>query len=333
MKREYGQFYTTNSEYIIGNLLSDLPGDLIVVEPFVGNGDLLIFNNGYEIYDIDPRIENTIQRDTILNPPDYINKLVVSNPPYLYRNKSTDKTIYDLYNVNDLYKAFIKTILDSEGGILILPLNFLCDDDSNIRKVFFSKFQIININIFEEQVFDDTTYTVCSFSFRKRTDESNILNCKFYPSGNYKTFELNEQTGFKIGSDFLEIIKNQKNIGIRRLIKGGTPNSNLYLRSIDSGSMDGRISLTINDTPYYGKESDRTFATIILDRDYNEEDQLRICTEFNRLIEYYRDKYNSLFLSNYRNSTSLYARKRISFYTAYKIISYIIESGINSNIQ
>ena len=44
-KVELGQFYTTNSKYIIGNLLNDLPKDLVVVEPFCGQGDLLIFDN------------------------------------------------------------------------------------------------------------------------------------------------------------------------------------------------------------------------------------------------------------------------------------------------
>ena len=47
-KTQLGQFYTTNSQYIIGNLLTDIPSSLVVVEPFCGQGDLLIFNNEYE---------------------------------------------------------------------------------------------------------------------------------------------------------------------------------------------------------------------------------------------------------------------------------------------
>ena len=81
-KKERGQFYTTNSNYIIGNLLNDIPQDKVVVEPFCGQGDLLIFDNAYEIYDIDPKIENCESRDTLRNPPDYKNKLVITNPPF-----------------------------------------------------------------------------------------------------------------------------------------------------------------------------------------------------------------------------------------------------------
>ena len=139
-KVKLGQFYTKRSKYIIGNLLEDLDKNLIVVEPFCGEGDLLIFDNEYEIYDIDPKIEGCEKRDTLSNKPDYKNRLVVTNPPFLARNKNKDKSLYNLYEVSDLYKAAIKSILDCSGGILIIPLNFFCDEDNKIRDLFFSKF-------------------------------------------------------------------------------------------------------------------------------------------------------------------------------------------------
>ena len=121
-----------------------------------------------------------------------------------------------------------------------------------------------------------------------------------------------------------QIIDSQKNIGIKRLTIGGTTNSNLYLRAIDTGSESGRIALTITDTPFYGKGSDRTFASLIMDKVYTREQEEKICEEFNSILEKYRQMYNSMFLTNYRNS-STYARKRISFDVAYKLISYIIK--------
>ena len=321
-KTQLGQFYTKNAKYIIGNLLNDIDKNLTVVEPFCGEGDLLIFDNEYEIYDIDPKLENCPQRDSLINPPSYTNKLVITNPPFLARNKNKDKTIYDLYNVSDLYKAAIKSILTCSGGILIIPLNFFCDEDDDIRDLFFERFEVIKLNIFEETVFDDTSYTICSFSFKVRGDKyQDGIDCEFFPSGVIKRFEVKSSTGWRIGSDFLEIIKNTKNIGIKRLRDGGVPNSNLYLRAIDTGGEDGRISLIINNNHHYGKETDRSFATLVMDKEYDEE---FICYEFNRILEFYREKYNSMFLTNFRNSTSLYSRKRISFDVAYKLISYII---------
>jgi hypothetical protein len=327
-KIQYGQFYTTNSTYIIGNLIDDLPKDLVVIEPFCGRGDLLIFENKYEIYDIDPKIKNCQKRDTLIDPPNYKGKLVITNPPFLSKNKNKEKTIYDLYNVGDLYKASIKSILECEGGILIVPLNFLCDEDINIRNLFFDNFNIIQMNIFEETVFNDTTYTICSFSFKRRIDkvDEDVIKINFFPSGKKTKFKLKRTTGWRIGTEFIELISDQKNIGITRLVNGKKPNSNLYLRAIDTGTKDGMISLMMNENHFYGKESDRTFATIILDREYTYNQQTIICNEFNSILNKNREKYNSLFLTNYRNSTSSYPRKRISFDVAYKLISWIIEN-------
>jgi hypothetical protein len=332
-KIKYGQFYTTNSKYIIGNLISDIPKNMTVIEPFCGNGDLLIFENKYEIYDINPKIEKCEKRDTLINPPNYKNKLVITNPPFLSKNKNKDKRIYDLYKVGDLYKASIKSILECEGGILIVPLNFLCDEDVHIRNLFFDKFKIINLNVFEETVFNDTTYTICSFSFQKRLSPvlEEDIKIKFYPSMEETTFRLKKSTGWRIGTSFIAKIQNQKNIGITRLTNGKKPNSNLYLRAIDTGTENGKISLMINDNYFYGKKSDRTFATIILNKKYTLEEQKIICNEFNSILNENRRKYNSLFLTNYRNSTSLYSRKRISFDVAYKLISWIIENKLRTN--
>ncbi len=325
-KVKFGQFYTTRAKYIIGNLLNDLPKGLVVVEPFCGQGDLLIFDNEYEIYDIYPKIDNCEKRDTLTYPPNYEGKLVVTNPPFLAKNKNKDKTLYDLYEVGDLYKASIKSILPCSGGILIVPLNFFCDEDNSFREKFFNRFDLIRLNIFEETVFDDTTYTICSFSFKLKENETDVdtIECNFFPSKEVRMFDLKKSSGYRIGSDFLDIIESVDNIGIKRLTSGKIPNSNLYLRAIDTGSETGRISLMINEEHFFGKESDRTFATLIMDKHYTREQEEKICSEFNRILEMYRKEYNSMFLTNYRNS-STYARKRISFDVAYKLISYIIK--------
>lgn len=182
-KQNLGQFFTTNSQYIVGNLLQFFPTNAIICDPFAGNWDLLnaISQHYTKIaYDIEPQNSLTIQKNTLLNPPDYQNHWIITNPPYLARNKNNSKlnnnkfkqinqSIYEKYQLNDLYKIAIETLMNSNGGIIILPLNFFCEEHSSIRNKFLQKFQIKQLNIFEEQVFDDTTYTVCSFFF-ERTD-------------------------------------------------------------------------------------------------------------------------------------------------------------------
>ena len=60
-----------------------------------------------------------------------------NNAIYL-RNKNNDKTIYNKYSVDDLYKASILTFVEGncEGGILIIPLNFFSGEDNKVRNLF-----------------------------------------------------------------------------------------------------------------------------------------------------------------------------------------------------
>ena len=166
-KKTLGQFYTTNNEYILQNI--KIPNDIRnIIEPFAGNGDLVDFiekdakqkNIKYNIecYDIEPKKDYIIKRDTINEPPNYNNKYIVTNPPYLARNKSKDKLLFDKYDVNDLYKCVIKDILTNIclGGIFIIPLNFWSSirlADIKLRKTFLEKYNVILLNIFEERKF------------------------------------------------------------------------------------------------------------------------------------------------------------------------------------
>jgi len=170
-KKELGQFYTTNSNYILQNMY--IPDDIInIIEPFAGNGDLLQFINNeenkynIECYDIEPKKDYIIKQDTLINTPNFDNKFVITNPPYLARNKCNNKNLFDIYKTNDLYKCFILSFINSncKSGIIIIPINFLCSYRSNdikLRKHFLEKFQIKLINIFEEKVFNDTSTSVC----------------------------------------------------------------------------------------------------------------------------------------------------------------------------
>ncbi len=352
MKKQLGQFYTKNSDYILSEM--SIPEGVSVVEPFVGEGDLLEwisrFNpDGVEVYDIDPKIEATLQ-DTLLTPPDYKNKYVVTNPPYLAKNKNKDKTIYEKYGVRDLYKAFLKTVVDgdADGGVVIIPLNFLCDRDSDIRNLFFSKYRITKMNMFEEQVFSDTSYTVCSFSFVKG-EQKKPFQATVYPSKEKITIKIEPEHGYRIGGELYNKAESEYKFGRLTLDHKSFPNSlpqssmiynkkfpkninqdefsplfitPLYLYAIDSGSQEGRIRLEINKVPFYGKDTDRAFATItcnkpILDPEY-------LVEQFNKLLEERRKQYRSLFLTNFRNSTKLYARKRISFGLVFNFLKEIV---------
>ena len=77
----------------------------------------------------------------------------------------------------------------------------------------------------------------------------------------------------------------------------------------------------IDDTP---KLSARTYASLIITPAISLEKQKVLVAEFNTYLTEKRKNYNSLFLTNYRESKSS-ARKRISFELVYNIVQYILE--------
>lgn len=341
-KQLLGQYYTTNHEYILQGF--NIPNNIQnIIEPFTGNGDLINFinnvDNNYNIecYDIEPKTEYTVQRDTILNPPNYNNKYLITNPPYLARNKSINKIAFNLYDVNDLYKCTIKELLTNVclGGILIIPLNFwssIRPADIGLRKMFLQIYKILLLNIFEEQVFDDTTYTICSFQFelKQDNDNDNKLNIIIYPSKTKIKTKLNDENNYMIGGKIykLPLLKNYKvtRLTSKNKDRGST---NIMVKCIDDNK-DNQIGLTfVKDEDIYidmtPRLTARTYATLVIEPKISKDTQKLLVIKFNKYLNKHRTKYNSLFLTNYRESKDI-ARKRISFDLVYSVTEYILDN-------
>ena len=85
-----------------------------IIEPFAGFGEIIkwIYSNtkikNIESYDIDPKCKKIVKQDIFKKVPIYKDKFVITNPPYLAKNKSVESEIYNKYKENDLYKCFIK---------------------------------------------------------------------------------------------------------------------------------------------------------------------------------------------------------------------------------
>jgi len=343
-KKKLGQFYTTNYNYILQSFF--IPTNIKnIIEPSAGNGDLINFlgenKNKYNIecYDIDPKKDYIIKKDTLLNPPDYTNKYILTNPPYLARNKNKDKTLYDKYNCNDLYKCFIQTLINNNclGGIIIIPLNFICSirkNDIELRKNFIDKYNITKINIFEEQVFNDTSYSICSIQFIKSLDNSkqkNIINCVIYPQKKIINFSLTKKNNYTIGGKIynLPLPSNNKYKVDRatKLTKNINCITNILLKCIDDSCINKiQLKYVINNNKYidYTKNlTDRSYALLVIEPQIDINHQKKLIKKFNRFLNKYRDKYNSLFLTNYRESNTI-ARKRISFGLSFLICNYLL---------
>jgi hypothetical protein len=75
LKKSLGQFYTTNSEYILSGMF--INPSVVVIEPFTGTGELVDYSmkkfgvSKFDLYDIEPKYSYThvAKVDTLLNPP------------------------------------------------------------------------------------------------------------------------------------------------------------------------------------------------------------------------------------------------------------------------
>lgn len=366
MKNQFGQFFTTNSDYILQGF-EEFVKDKKVIDPFAGNQDLINWsrkNNCKKAIGFDCDKKYVDEKNVLYN--DSINyfqkyKFVCTNPPYLHKNKADQKTKERFFSgvhsiFEDLYQISIFSILNCEEGILIVPLNFLCAENSQkIRDLFFDKFEVVKLNIFSEQVFEDTTYNVVSFHFQKKKEnsEKNKITAAIFPEKKQITFTIERKHNWQLGGDFINRIKSTQNhLGIFRLtedylrsgeyevelafqnIKDKKPiriskdlkklveKNILFLRAIDS--KNGK-KIQLEDIREYGiaglvgKNTSRNMAHLIFKEELSINEQVELMRRFNEVLNQERSKYFSFFLTNFRDNN----RKRISFELAYKFLNYI----------
>lgn len=342
-KNRLGQFYSTKADYLFQGLFLETNIKKII-EPFAGDLHLgkylepFLTENphiGIEYYDLIPKHSNIQARDTLLCPPDYSKAWVVTNPPFLARNKNTEKTYYQKYNQNDLYKCFLISLIEGNclGALLIIPLNFWCSSrqiDVSMRQTFLQHYTVEKLNIFEEAVFDDTSYTVCSFKCIKKPIPSSIsqtIPTMVYPS--QKKLSLVLQSTPIIGLDIYHLPTSTKHRISRAISKNkDSPGlTNIVIKCIDDNRESRICAKIVENKDRYIDETigskRRSYLTLVIEPPISLCQQNKLVSSFNDTLEKYRDLYHSLFLTNYRESKDI-ARKRISFRLVFKICGFLI---------
>ncbi len=157
-----------------------------------------------------------------------------------------------------------------------------------------------------------------------------------YPSNYTFKTRLDETNSFTIGGEIynLPLLDNYK---ITRLTSQNRdmPHSNILVKCIDD-SFNKQIGLSyveidgvyIDNTPNL---SARSYATLIITPAISEDMQKKLVEQFNNFMQKKRSKYNSLFLTNYRESKNGFARKRISFSLVYQICIYLLDAMSNND--
>lgn len=322
------QHYTTNASYITNGLLDFIPPNATLVEPFCGAGDLVALfpNHKWEKYDIEPKTPDTILCDTLLSPQNYREKWVITNPPFLAKNKAKNKFLFTRFPYDDLYKIALSTIMDCEGGIIIIPTNFFADERSGaIRSLFLNQFRIFKMNVFTHPVFTSTTYSVCCFAFRRKNNiaEQQTFSITVEPIHETFSMSIEPQYDYRFAGNYYDDIERVEPIFGRLTTETTTD----YITSIRLYAIDTRgtpIHMEYDEEPFYGKSTDRTYATLTSKMLLNEEQQKHLIGLFNQEMAQFRALYHDLPLTNYRD----FGRKRIGFDFAYRLASKLVKQII-----
>lgn len=373
-KKQLGQFFTTNSDHILAGM-SKFVRDKDITDPFAGAGDLIRWAREHGAktvsgYDIDDSLidnKTIFKNDTLISPKAY--KFVITNPPYLNINKASSATkekYFSNSSFEDLYQISLASIMDSDEGIFIVPINFLSAENSeNIRRKFFSKFVIDHFNYFTYRVFADTTYNVIAAHYRKKrkSEESSLVaqaNIFYQDAGNkYRPICLDEEYGWAIGREHIDPILKARNMGIYRLeekhLKPGShevrvawthtkdirnlrvskdaaemlKRNIILLKAIDSGSVNGQIALVdMRQHEISGLVSIPTSRHMI---QLIMPDNVSL-SEQEKLIGLFNGKFNDLrsqTLSLFLTNYRDKNRKRVGFDFVYKMLSYLYENEID----
>lgn len=206
-----------------------------------------------------------------------------------------------------------------ERGIIIIPTAFWFNERAvKIRELFLSNFVVQEVDVFNQTMFEDTTYTVCSFYFEKGSRLEQDIAFTFYGRNEGKkrlTFGLSNKYSV-INNIYFEVYPTPLQVGRYTANSMGKP-TNIFLNAIDNTEP---IRAEFK-APYKGIETDRAFLTFTLEGiNLTTKEEHDLVVLFNTTLNKLREEYHDGFLSNYRN----HGRKRLGFDFAYRLFEHCI---------
>lgn len=308
-QQRFGQYHTTNADKILEGYESVVRGKE-VIDPFAGGHDLLNWAMKHgaskkHAYDLLPKDDETIQNDSLRNPPDYSNKILISNPPYLSRNKCKDeKDVFDQWNQTDYYKCHLASLADHQcqEALIIIPSNFFSESRDSARRMLFENFYIISAKYWTEPAFENTDHSICVIHVKKGNKNIQNFEMLLMPDNEVISVSLEKSYNYLHGKDFFDYINNaDKDFLVQKTDKGMLPpNTKIVVGLLDNGKWQSGLS--INNTGkdiYCNPKSFTTYQVTLPQYDLTYEQQVSIVEMFNQKMDCYRKKYHILFLANY----------------------------------
>ncbi len=329
-QQKHGQYHTTNVDQILSGYEETIHGKEYI-EPFAGGGDLIrwadkLFGVLVGAYDLHPTDSDTIQRDTIMDPPDYTDKFVLTNPPYLSKNKNKDKAPYDKWGASDLYKCHLASLKYCSGALIIIPSNFFCESRSRARVRLFESHYIVSAKYYDRPMFDNATTGICVIHIEKGVrlvqEFPMVIN-----DDKAIYMSLKKDNNYIHGNDFFDLLRKSKSFPMKKTVVGDeVPNTKIIVSILDNGKYKDALTFNNGEDIYCKPKSFTTYQLTIVGRTITEDVQRQVVDMVNSELSRLRDKYHSMFLSNYMGE----GQKILSRKYIHSMISWAIEK-INEN--
>lgn len=321
-KLELGQYYTVFNpfkhfrfnEWFLNALKNS---NNQVLEPFAGSNNLIkMLKENYQFefksYDLEPNnIKEVEQLDTLKYFPKGFN-LVITNPPYLSKNKSTKYKIpFPNSKFDDLYKLCLKITLENvDYAAFIIPASFINAKTINLWD------RLDTYILLNKKMFNDTDTPVCLALFSPKSE----ISKKQLFVGEKELLDW-ESLKNQIDYEFPKANSHHK-------IQFNSIEGNLGLFAVDSPKGKSiRFCLSDEVDKYPIKTSSRNITKILIDKKINQDD----INDLNNLIEKYRNISNDIFLNSFKGliKDGNDYRKRLDYRTARIIITKFLEGTIN----
>jgi len=310
-KQKTGSFFTKNAVDLLSGFEHLIIGKNII-DPFSGGGDLIkwaINNNALssEEYDIKPKTPNTIKNNSLITPPDYIGKFLLTNPPYLSRNKSKKnyEKVFNKWKMDDLYKCHLATLYPTcDEGIIILPSNFLSESRSSAREMFFQNYTIEKAKYYMYQVFPEASTGVVVFNFYKNNDTIKKFAIEIHKSETdiiYTTVTLSPQYKYLYGDEFFSYITDKTPLKITKYDTSSKnkPNTKIVIGLLTNGKYYLGAHINDKEPLLVPEKTFTTYQVSIEGVKLSNQQQEQIVIMYNKKLQEYMEQYHGLFLANY----------------------------------
>jgi len=283
-----------------------------------------------------PRWPVSEHDDVWLSPPPYTDKWVITVVPHGTATEAVGKAVVAKYNEHDVYKCFLKSLMDGgcAGAWLCLPLSlFLGLNGTGVRLHLFSQYRVVAVNQFHGHVL---RYDACSYVAVciHRSPEPLLTQSILWSLAHERqSLPIQRADDWVCCADLYRVPR-RPTLKVTRLLSHSpvapeTHVTHLVLQAIDGGAVNARIRMRVDPHKQYGDAASKNLTTLCVKGVVlTMAQQEQVAERWTLLVEELRQERWGLFLSPLDDQIT-YSRKRIGYKLAFILTEHVISKMLD----